>query len=93
MTKCVCAFWITAKEAAHIFVLATQVMDFGGIAAVFSVIFLSVTTPTYLGTVFVQDLISEREVYTREFHGARRHKTNEGQPLRLNKAHFSLLRC
>lgn len=45
-------------------------MDFHGIAAVNSIIFLSVTTPTYLGTVFVQDLLSEREVYTREFHDA-----------------------
>jgi hypothetical protein len=48
----------------------TQVMDLHGIAAVNSIIFLTVTTPTFLGTVFVQDLISEREVYTREFHGA-----------------------
>jgi hypothetical protein len=45
-------------------------MGFHGIAAVNSIIFLSVTTPTYLGTVFVQDLLSEREVYTREFHDA-----------------------
>jgi hypothetical protein len=44
-------------------------MDLHGIAAVNSIIFLTVTTPTFLGTVFVQDLISEREVYTREFHG------------------------
>ena len=45
-------------------------MDFRGIAAVNSIIFLTVTTPTFLGTVFVQDLLSEREVYTREFHDA-----------------------
>jgi hypothetical protein len=48
----------------------SQVMDFHGIAAVNSIIFLSVTTPTFLGTVFVQDLLSEREVYTRDFHDA-----------------------
>jgi hypothetical protein len=35
------------------------------LAAVNSIIFLTVSTPTYLGTVFVQDLLSEREVYTR----------------------------
>ena len=45
-------------------------MDLPGIAAVNSIIFLTVTTPTFLGTVFVQDLVMEREVYTREFHGA-----------------------
>ena len=48
----------------------SQKMDFRGIAAVNSIIFLTVTTPTFLGTVFVQDLLSEREVYTREFHDA-----------------------
>jgi|APGre2960657444_1045066.scaffolds.fasta_scaffold20466_1 hypothetical protein len=68
-------------------------MNFRGIAAVNSIIFLTVTTPPLLANVFVQDLvrvsdaafrrcmrltlpsahpkISEREVYTREFHGAR----------------------
>jgi hypothetical protein len=45
-------------------------MDLHGISAVNSIIFLTVTTPTFLGTVFVQDLVTEREVYTREFHGA-----------------------
>ena len=28
------------------------------------------STPTYLGSLFVQDLISDREVYTRELHDA-----------------------
>jgi hypothetical protein len=50
--------------------LHVQVMDLHGISAVNSIIFLTVTTPTFLGTVFVQDLVTEREVYTREFHGA-----------------------
>ena len=45
-----------------------QHLDLPGIAALNSIIFLTVSTPTYLGSVFVQDLISEREVYTREFH-------------------------
>ena len=45
-----------------------QRLDLPGIAALNSIIFLTVSTPTYLGSVFVQDLISEREVYTREFH-------------------------
>lgn len=64
-------------------------MDFMGIAAVNSIMFLTVTTPPFLANVFVQDLvratdaafrrcvrlmlpkINDREVYTREFHGAR----------------------
>ena len=45
-------------------------MDLRSIAAVNSILFLTVTTPTFLGTVFVQALTLEREVYTREFHGA-----------------------
>ena len=44
-----------------------QDLSASGIAAMCSIIYLTTTTPSYLGSVFVQDLISEREVYTREF--------------------------
>lgn len=49
----------------------SQSMTPRGIANVTAIMFLTVTTPSYVATVFVEDLILDREVYTREFHGAR----------------------
>ena len=47
-----------------------QRLDPRGLLNVASILFLSVTTPTYTASVFVADITMEREVYTREFHGA-----------------------
>ena len=49
----------------------SQRQDPRGLLNVASILFLSVTTPTYTASVFVADIGLEREVYTREFHGAR----------------------
>lgn len=42
-------------------------LDFEGIAATTSILFLSVSTPTFMASSFVADLTLERLVYTREF--------------------------